>query len=158
VRPVEVSLCTSVRIFARAWAIVRSSASRSRARPHSLSKAVTVAPARSMISFMIWPKTPATTTTTRSPGSTSEAAAASSPVRPEPGIATTSPVVWKICRRSRQAGSRISSSNGASYWIIGGRAIARSTRDGISVGPGIMRIGRSKPRIQDCWLTRVSLS
>ncbi len=148
VTPVEVSLCTRVTSFGRTFATTRSKPSRSIGLPSSTSKAVTAAPTRSMTSFIRLPKTPATTTTTRSPGSMREIDAASSPVRPEPGMAITSPEVWKIWRRSRHAGSRISSSNGGSYWIIAGCAIARMTRHGTSVGPGIIRIGRSSPRRQ----------
>ena len=147
-------MCTRVTSFGRTFATIRSRPSRSIGLPSSTSNAVTAAPARSMTSFMRLPKTPATTTTTRSPGSTRETAAASRPVRPDPGMAMTSPEVWNTWRRSRHAGSRISSSNGGSYWIIAGCAIARMTRQGTSVGPGIIRIGRSSPRRQ-CWvLTR----
>ena len=62
-------MCTRVTSFGRTFATTRSRPSMSIGRPNSTSKAVTAAPTRSMTSFIRLPKTPATTTTTRSPGS-----------------------------------------------------------------------------------------
>src|SRR4029077_14277450 len=119
-----------------------SSRARSRGRPHSTVCSVTSAPARVMISRMRVPKTPATTTSTRSPGSITEIAEASSAVRPEPGIAMTSPrLVWKMSRRARVTGSRILASKFRSYWMVAGWLIACTTGNGSSVGPGIIRMG-----------------
>jgi hypothetical protein len=96
-----------------------------------------------MISRMSEPNTPATMTSTRSPGSITETAADSSAVRPEPGMTMTSPRgVWKISRRSSVTGSRIFVSKFRSYWIDGGWFIAWMTGHGSSVGPGIMRMAR----------------
>ena len=58
-------------------------------------------------------------TSTRSPGSITDRAPASSAVRPEPGRRTTSFCVWNTWRSARVVGSRISSSKLRSYWIVG---------------------------------------
>ena len=74
-----------------------------------------------MISRMRIPNTPATTTTTGSPGSISETAADSRPVRPEPGMTMTSLfAVWKTSRSPSVTGSRIFTSKCWSYWMMGG--------------------------------------
>ena len=74
-----------------------------------------------MISRIREPKTPATTTRARSPGSSTEIAEASSAVRPDPGIAMTSPrVVWKTSRSARVTGSSILTSKFMSYWMVAG--------------------------------------
>ena len=60
-----------------------------------------------MISRISTPNTPATMTTTGSPGSITDSAAASSAVRPEPGMTITSPRGdWKTSRRLSVMGSR----------------------------------------------------
>src|SRR6059036_707112 len=71
-----------------------------------------------------------------------ESAPVSSAVRPEPGIMITSFFVWKTSRRASVVGSSTPSSKLRSYWIDGGWFIAWMTRNGSSVGPGIMRTGR----------------
>ena len=74
-----------------------------------------------MISRIRTPKTPAMTTTTRSPGSIRETAADSSAVRPDPGITITSPFsVWNTFLSASVTGSRIFASKCWSYWMIGG--------------------------------------
>jgi len=95
-----------------------------------------------MISRMSVPNTPAPTTSTRSPGSITESAAASSAVRPEPGMRITSPLVWNTSRSARVVGSSTVSSNPRSYWIEGGWFRAWMTGHGSSVGPGIISTGR----------------
>src|SRR5438046_2540794 len=120
----------------------RSRRVRSRRAPHSTGNSVQSASIRFMISRMRMPNWPAPTTSTRSPGSMTESAPASSAVRPEPGIMCTSFLVWKTSRRASVVGSRTSSSKLRSYWMDGGWFIAWMTGNGSSVGPGIMRTGR----------------
>jgi hypothetical protein len=95
-----------------------------------------------MISRMRTPNTPAPTTSTRSPGSMTDSAPASSAVRPEPGMMMTSPLVWNTSRSASVVGSRTVSSKPRSYWMAGGWFSAWITGHGSSVGPGIIRIGR----------------
>src|SRR5438128_1422010 len=140
--PVDVSLWTSVRAFGRMRSASRSRRVRSRRAPHSTGNSVQSASIRFMISRMSTPNWPAPTTSTRSRGSMTESAPASSAVRPEPGIMITSFFVWKTSRRPSVVGSSTSSSKLRSYWIDGGAFIAWMTGKGSSVGPGIMRTGR----------------
>src|SRR5262245_10549870 len=107
-----------------------------------MGNSVTAAPRRDMMSRMSRPNCPATTTSTGSPGSITDAAPASRAVRPEPGRRMTSFCVWKTSRSARVVGSSTPSSKLASYWIVGGWFMAWMTGWGSSVGPGIMRTGR----------------
>src|SRR5262249_12244889 len=136
------SLCTSVIAFGRTRSASRARRSRSRRPPHSTGNSVASAPTRSMISRISRPNTPAPTTSTRSPGSITDSAPASSAVRPEPGMTSTSFLVWNTSRRASVVGSSTPSSNERSYWIAGGWFMAWMTGNGSSVGPGIIRMGR----------------
>ena len=118
--PVDVSLCTSVMALGRTRLASRARRSTSRRAPHSIGNSVASAPTRLMISRIIRPKTPAPTTSTRSPGSMTETAPASSAVRPDPGITRTSFRVWNTSRRPSVVGSSTPSSNERSYWMAGG--------------------------------------
>ena len=72
----------------------------------------------------------------RSPGESVLTSDASQAPVPEAGKITTGPVVWKT-RFSPSSTSRPSAANSAPRWSIVGCAIARSTRSGVLVGPGI---------------------
>src|SRR5436190_19630426 len=64
-------------------------------------------------------------------------AASHAPV-PEAGNITTAPEVWNMpCIPSRT--SAVNRANSGPRWSITGRSIARSTRSGTLVGPGIWR-------------------
>src|SRR5438067_5048894 len=155
--PVEVSLCTRVMAFGRTRSASRARRSMSRRAPHSTGNSVASAPTRLMISRMSRPKAPAPTTSTRSPGSITESAPASSAVRPEPGMMRTSCLVWKTSRSASVVGSSTVSSKPRSYWMAAGWLSACTTGHGSSVGPGIISIGRVCTWVQlIAWLTLVS--
>ena len=80
---------------------------------------------------------PATITSTRSPGSITDSAPASSAVRPEPGMTMTSlRGVWKTSRRARVVGSSTFTSKFWSYWMVGRLIHGLDDGQGSSVGPG----------------------
>ena len=119
-------------------------------RPQGSRTATTSAPQRSASSIRSSPKRPHSPTTTRSPGSTSEVIAASSPARPVPETGyVNSFAVWKPKRESAITSPMIAVNSG-SNWPRSGVAIARSTRGSAMVGPGPSRIrglGRRSPVI-----------
>ena len=106
------------------------------ARPHSARTGTTSAPQRSAISMRSRPKRPHSPTTTRSPGSTRETMAASSPARPVPGTGKARAFsVWKTKRVSAITSFMIAVKSG-SNWPSSGAAMAWSTRGSAMVGPG----------------------
>src|SRR5258706_5691855 len=128
--------------FGRTRSASRARRSRSRRAPSSTVNSVKSAPTRLMISRISRPNWPAPTTSTRSPGSITDSAPASSAVRPEPGMSSTSFFVWNTSRSASVVGSSTVSSKPRSYWIAAGWLSACTTGHGSSVGPGIISIGR----------------
>ena len=146
--PVEVSPWTIATSFVGPWRSAASMASGSRIRPHSPRTATTSAPHRSAISIISRPKRPHSPTTTRSPGSTSEPIAASSPARPVPDTGKACALrVWNATRDSAMTSFMIAVNSG-SNWPSSGVDIARSTRGSAIDGPGPRRMrgpGRRSP-------------
>ena len=96
---VEVSPCDTATIFGLCFLIPASSSSSGKTEPHSTSMGMTSAPKRLAISTLRCPKRPKIGTSTRSPGSMSEASAASMPARAVPSMSSVQRLrVWKTPR------------------------------------------------------------
>ncbi len=134
--PVEVSACTKATTLGRTWSIAAAIALGASAAPHSLSTRVTRAPARAATSHMRSPNTPATPTTTPSPGSRRFTRHASMPAEPVALSGRVSGLSVPKSRRSRSCTSSINARNCGSRWPTTGWAIASSTRAGALDGPG----------------------
>ena len=80
------------------------------------------------------------TASTRSPGETTLAMALSNPPVPLAGKINMSFSVWKAQRRPASSSGRRALNSGP-RWLIMGAAIARCTRSGTGVGPGIRNWG-----------------
>jgi hypothetical protein len=83
-------------------------------------------------------KWPVSTISTWSPGDRVLTMAASQAPVPEDGKMITGPVVWKIFWLPAST-ALPSSANSALRWSITGMSIARNTRSGTGLGPGICR-------------------
>ena len=79
---------------------------------------------------------PVSNSTTRSPGESVFTRAASHAPVPEAGYITTGPLVWNTSRTPSST-SLPSAANSGLRWSMTGASIARKTRSGTLVGPGI---------------------
>ena len=83
-------------------------------------------------------KWPVSTISTLSPGDSVLTIAASQAPVPDEGKMMTGPAVWKIFWQPSNT-VLPSSANSALRWSITGMSMARSTRSGTGLGPGICR-------------------
>ena len=101
--PVEVSAWTMATAFTFSFFSASSIRPKSHVSPHGISIFTSFAPQRPTMSAMRLPNTPAATTTTVSPGSTTFTSAASMPADPVPEIA----MVKGFCVRKHRAELRL---------------------------------------------------
>lgn len=139
--PVEVSLWTTQ--TARIWWVlsarsVASIASGSAPRRQSVSRTMGLRPSRIAISLQGVANQPVRAITTASPGESVLTSAASQAPVPDAGKTITGPLVLKT-RLSPVRTDRLRSAKAGPRWSIVGSEIARRTRPGTSVGPGICR-------------------
>ena len=115
-------------------------------RRQSVSKKVGSSPRRFAISLQSEANQPVRGISTASPGESVLTSAASHAPVPEAGKITTGPLVWKTRLRPVRT-ERPSVAKSGPRWSIVGSEIARSTRPGTSVGPGICRKWRPGERV-----------
>ncbi|MGY3457587.1 hypothetical protein ACVWW5_003037 [Bradyrhizobium sp. LM3.4] len=139
VAPVEVSLCTTITALI-AWAVssvsLASITAGSAPRRQSPGTKSTSMPNRPAIWRHRVAKWPVSTISTLSPGDSVLTIAASQAPVPDEGKITTGPAVWKIFRLPSST-ARPSSPNSALRWSMTGMSMARRTRSGTGLGPGI---------------------
>jgi len=139
VAPVEVSLCTTMTaLMARALSPVSLASITPGSAPRRQSPGTksTSMPKRPAIWRHRVAKWPVSTISTLSPGDSVLTIAASQAPVPDEGKITTGPAVWKIFWLPSST-VRPSSPNSALRWSMTGMSMARRTRSGTGLGPGI---------------------